>query len=184
VDLGGGLGIPYDGGPAVSAREYVSALVDAVRPTGLSIVIEPGRSILGQAGVLIARVIDLKPRNALSEFAVIDAGMTELMRPALYGAFHRIDPVRPRPGAARQYEIVGPVCESSDVVGRDRELAPLAVDDLLAILDAGAYGSAMASNYNRRPLPVEVLVDDGGWRVVRRRQTVDDMLAMEVESER
>jgi hypothetical protein len=102
-------------------------------PTGLSIVIEPGRSILGQAGVLIARVIDLKPRNALSEFAVIDAGMTELMRPALYGAFHRIDPVRPRPGAARQYEIVGPVCESSDVVGRDRELAPLAVDDLLAI---------------------------------------------------
>ena len=90
VDLGGGLGISYDGGPAVSAREYVSALVDAVRPTGLSIVIEPGRSILGQAGVLIARVIDLKPRNALSEFAVIDAGMTELMRPALYGAFHRI----------------------------------------------------------------------------------------------
>ncbi len=181
VDLGGGLGIPYDGGPAVSAREYVSALVDAVRPTGLSIVIEPGRSILGQAGVLIARVIDLKPRNALSEFAVIDAGMTELMRPALYGAFHRIEPVRPRPGAPRQYEIVGPVCESSDVVGRDRELAPLAVDDLLAILDTGAYGSAMASNYNRRPLPVEVLVDDGRWRVVRRRQTVDDMLAMEGE---
>ena len=183
VDLGGGLGIPYDGGPAVSPREYVSALVDAVRPTGLSIVIEPGRSILGQAGVLIARVIDLKPRNALSEFAVIDAGMTELMRPALYGAFHRIDPVRPRSGAARQYEIVGPVCESSDVVGRDRELAPLAVDDLLAILDTGAYGSAMASNYNRRPFPVEVLVDEGRWRVVRRRQTVDDMLAMEVEGQ-
>jgi diaminopimelate decarboxylase len=182
VDLGGGLGIPYDGGPAVSVREYVSALVDAVRHTGLPIVIEPGRSIVGQAGALIARVIDLKPRNAISEFAVIDAGMTELMRPALYGAFHRIDPVCPRPGASRQYEIVGPVCESSDVVGRDRELAPLAVDDLLAILDAGAYGSAMASNYNRRPLPVEVLVDEGRWRVVRRRQTVDDMLAMEAES--
>ena len=179
VDLGGGLGIPYEGGPAVSVPEYVSALVEAVRPTGLPIVIEPGRSIVGQAAVLIAQVIDLKPRNALSEFAVIDAGMTELMRPALYGAFHRIEPVRRRPGAARQYEIVGPVCESSDVVGRDRELAPLAVDDLLAILDAGAYGSAMASNYNRRPLPVEVLVDEGRWRVVRRRQSVDDMLAME-----
>ena len=179
VDLGGGLGIPYDGAPAVSAREYVSALVEAVRPTGLPIVIEPGRSIVGQAGALIARVIDVKPRNAISEFAVIDAGMTELMRPALYGAFHRIDPVCPSPGAARQYEIVGPVCESSDVVGRDRELRPLAVGDLVAILDAGAYGSAMASNYNRRPLPVEVLVDDGRWRIVRRRQTVDDMLAME-----
>ena len=102
--------------------------------------------------------------------------MTELMRPALYGAFHRIEPVRPAAGAPRHYEIVGPVCESSDVVGRDRELPPLAVGDLLAIRDAGAYGAAMASNYNRRPLPAEVLVDEGRWRVIRRRQTVDDML--------
>jgi diaminopimelate decarboxylase len=179
LDLGGGLGIAYDGGPAVTAREYVTALLDAVRPTGLPIVVEPGRSIVGPAGSLVARVIDLKPRNAVSDFAVIDAGMTELMRPALYGAFHRIEPVRGRAGAARPYEIVGPVCESSDVVGRDREMAPLAVGDLLAVLDAGAYGSAMASNYNRRPLPVEVLVDGGHWRVVRRRQSVDDMLAME-----
>lgn len=179
VDLGGGLGISYDGGPAVSPLEYVSTLVDAVRATGLPIVIEPGRSIVGQAGVLIARVVDLKPRNAISEFAVIDAGMTELMRPALYGAFHRIAPVRARPGATQQYEVVGPVCESSDVVGRDRELPRLAVGDLVAIFDAGAYGSAMASNYNRRPLPVEALVHDGRWRLVRRRQTVDDMLAME-----
>ena len=179
VDLGGGLGISYDGKPAVSIREYVSALVDAVRPTGLPIVIEPGRSIVGPAGALIARVIDLKPGNAASQFAVIDAGMTELMRPALYGAFHRIERVTPSADARERYEIVGPVCESSDVVGRDRELPRLAVGDLVAILDAGAYGSAMASNYNRRPLPVEVLVDAGRWRVIRRRQTVDDMLAME-----
>ena len=102
--------------------------------------------------------------------------MTELMRPALYGAFHRIEPVRPAPARRAHYEIVGPVCESSDVVGRDRMLPPLAVGDLVAIRDAGAYGSAMASNYNRRPLPAEVLVDDGRWRVIRRRQTVDDML--------
>jgi diaminopimelate decarboxylase len=180
VDVGGGLGISYDGGDVVSAAAYVQALVDAVRPTGLPIVIEPGRSIVGPAGVLVARVIDLKPRNALSEFAVIDAGMTELMRPALYGAFHRIEPLRPREGPERQYEIVGPVCESSDVVGRDRCLARMEVGDLVAIRDAGAYGSAMASNYNRRPLPPEVLVDGGAWRIARRRQTVDDMLALEL----
>ena len=95
------------------------------------------------------------------------------MRPALYNAFHRIEPVRPRAGALRQYEIVGPVCESSDIVGRDRTLPPLAVGDLVAIRDTGAYGSAMASNYNRRPLPAEVLVDNGTWRVIRRRQTID-----------
>ena len=105
--------------------------------------------------------------------------MTELLRPALYGAYHRIEPVRPSPDPPQQYEIVGPVCESSDVMGRDRHLRALQVGDLLAIHDAGAYGSAMASNYNRRPLPVEVLVDEGGWRVIRRRQTLDDMLSLE-----
>ena len=181
VDLGGGLGISYDGQAVVSARDYVTALVDAIRPTGLPIVSEPGRAIVGPAGVLVASVVDLKPRTAASEFAVIDAGMTELMRPALYSAYHRIDPVRQAAGQQCQYEIVGPVCESSDVVGRDRELTALAVGDLVAIRDAGAYGSAMASNYNRRPLPLEVMVDDGQWRVVRRRQTVDDLVALERE---
>ena len=180
VDVGGGLGISYDGVPVLDPREYVQAIVEAVRPTGLPIVIEPGRSIVGPAGALLARVIDLKPRNAISEFAVIDAGMTELMRPALYSAFHRIERVLESGAEPRDYEIVGPVCESSDVVGRDRSLAPLAMGDLLAIRDAGAYGAAMASNYNRRPLPAEVLVDNGQWDVVRRRQTVDDMLELEL----
>ena len=101
------------------------------------------------------------------------------MRPALYGAFHRIEPVAAPASGSRHYEIVGPVCESSDVVGRDRMLPPLEVGDLVAIRDAGAYGSAMASNYNRRPLPPEVLVDEGAWRVIRRRQTIEDMLALE-----
>ena len=179
VDLGGGLGIAYDDRRAVSAQEYVSALLAAVRPTGVPIVVEPGRSIVAPAGVLVARVIDVKPRDADSEFVVIDAGMTELLRPALYGAFHRIEPVRAREEGHRRYEIVGPVCESSDVVGRDRTLPPLAVGDLVAIRDTGAYGSAMASNYNRRPLPAEVLVEEGRWRVIRRRQTLDDMLALE-----
>jgi diaminopimelate decarboxylase len=179
VDLGGGLGIAYDDAPVLTPAEYVEALVAAVRPTGLPIVIEPGRAIIGPAAVLVARVVDIKPRTADSTFAVIDAGMTELLRPALYDAYHRIEAVRPRSGGPRPYEIVGPVCESSDVVGRDRQMPPLDVDDLVAIRDAGAYGAAMASNYNRRPLPAEVLVEDGAWRVIRRRQTVDDLLALE-----
>jgi diaminopimelate decarboxylase len=179
VDVGGGLGISYDGTPVVSLSEYVAAILDAIRPTGLPVVIEPGRAITGPAGVLLARVIDVKPRTASSEFAVIDAGMTELMRPALYGAFHRIERVTSVDAEEQQYEIVGPVCESSDVVGRDRTLSRLDPGDLLAIRDTGAYGSVMASSYNRRPLPPEVLVDDGTWTVVRRRQSVDDMLALE-----
>ena len=180
LDCGGGLGISYDGRAVPSAEEYVSALVGEVRHTGLPIVIEPGRAIAGPSGALLARVVDVKPRDAESDFVVVDAGMTELIRPALYGAFHRIDVVRAVSGApVRQYEIVGPVCESSDVLGRDRRLPRLEVGDLVAIGDAGAYGSAMASNYNRRPLPPEVLVDEGGWRVIRRRQTLDDMLALE-----
>jgi diaminopimelate decarboxylase len=179
VDLGGGLGISYDGCQVPSPEAYVAALVDEVRPSGLPIVVEPGRAIAGPSAVLLARVIDVKPRDATSDFAVIDAGMTELMRPALYGAFHRVEPVAPRDVAERQYDIVGPVCESSDVIGRDRRLPGLQVGDLVAIHDAGAYGAAMASNYNRRPLPVEVMVDDGRWRVIRRRQTIDDMLSLE-----
>ncbi len=181
VDAGGGLGISYDGGAVPSFAEYASAFVDAIRPMKLPIVVEPGRSIIGPAGALIARVLDLKPRTASSDFAVIDAGMSELMRPALYNAFHLIEPVSARRGSPRQYELVGPVCESGDVVGRDRMLTPLEVGDLVAIRDAGAYGAVMASNYNRRPLPAEVLVDNGSWRVIRRRQTLADLLALEAD---
>ncbi len=179
VDLGGGLGIAYDDRHPPAIDEYAAALVDEVRDTGLPVVVEPGRVIAGPAGVLLARVTDLKPRDEDSEFVIIDAGMTELLRPALYGAYHRIEPVHPRAGDERLYEIVGPVCESSDVIGRDRRLPRLDVGDLVAIRDAGAYGSVMASNYNRRPLPCEVLVDNGGWRVIRRRQTIEDQLTLE-----
>ena len=179
VDIGGGLGISYDGGPVVSAADYANVFIGPLRKSGLPLVVEPGRSLVGPAAVLLGRVVDIKPRDAGSDFAVIDAGMTELMRPALYGAYHRIDAVQPRSDEERRYEIAGPVCESSDVVGRDRVLPRLAVGDLLAIRDAGAYGSVMASNYNRRPLPPEVLVDAGAWRVIRRRQSVEDLLAME-----
>jgi diaminopimelate decarboxylase len=179
LDAGGGLGISYDGGQVPSFRDYAAAFVDAVRTTRLPLVVEPGRSIVGPAGALVAHVLDVKPRTATSEFAVIDAGMSELMRPALYNAFHLIEPVVANIGGLRQYEIVGPVCESGDVVGKDRMLTPLDVGDLVAICDAGAYGAVMASNYNRRPLPAEVMVDNGTWRVIRRRQTLNDLLALE-----
>ena len=179
VDLGGGLGVSYDGGEVPSAADYVGALVEAVRHTSLPIVLEPGRAIAAPAGALVARVIDVKARTAESEFVIIDAGMTELMRPALYGAFHRIEPVSAPAAGDHHYEIVGPVCESSDVVGRDRMLPLLKAGDVVAIRDAGAYGSAMASNYNRRPLPAEVLVDASAWRVIRRRQTIEDQLSLE-----
>lgn len=179
LDVGGGLGISYDGTGVVSPHDYVSAIVQEVRPTGLPIVIEPGRSITGPSGVLVARVVDVKPRDLTSDFAVLDAGMSELMRPALYGAFHRIEPVVASDREQRIYEIVGPVCESADVLGRDRPLPVLEVGHLVAILDAGAYGSVMASNYNRRPFAAEVLVDEGAWRVIRRRQSVEDMLELE-----
>src|SRR6185295_12640374 len=115
VDVGGGLGVSYDGGDVPTAEQYVATLLEEVRPSGLPVVLEPGRAIAAPAGVLVARVIDVKPRDAASEFAVIDAGMTELLRPALYNAFHRIEPVTAPDAAPRRYEVVGPVCESSDV---------------------------------------------------------------------
>ena len=141
--------------------------------------LEPGRALVGAAGLLLTRVVDVKEYPGGPRFAILDAGMTELLRPALYNAFHRIVAVAPRTGEPRPYEVVGPLCESSDIFGRDRLLPPLEPGDLLAVLDTGAYGAAMASTYNRRPLPPEVLVDGAAWRVIRRRQTIDDLVALE-----
>jgi len=200
LDLGGGLGISYDGTPVPTPAEYAAAILPAVRDTGFSIIVEPGRALVGAAGTLLTRVIDVKQYADGLRFAVLDAGMTELMRPALYGAFHRIIAVSPREGLEQAYEVVGPLCESSDIFGRDRRLPPLEVEDVMAILDAGAYGSVMASSYNRRPLLPEVLIDQPSrdykhndtttrsrdepgrrhWRVIRRRQTIDELLSTEV----
>jgi diaminopimelate decarboxylase len=184
IDIGGGLGISYDGSRAPTAAEYASAILPIVASSGLSIALEPGRYIVGASAALLARVVDLKEAAGGHHFAVLDAGMTELMRPMLYGAFHRIVAVSPRAARDLSYDIVGPVCESTDSFGSGRRLNQLEVGDLLAILDAGAYGSAMSSNYNRRPLPAEVLIDDGRARVIRRRQTMDDQLALETQLER
>jgi diaminopimelate decarboxylase len=179
VDFGGGIGISYDGASTVDAAGYARTLVNLIRATGLTALLEPGRVLVGPAGLLVTRVVDVKHFEGARQFIVLDAGMTELMRPALYGAFHRIEPVRPRDGAHITADVVGPVCESTDTFARDRELPPVAVGDLLVVRDVGAYGAAMASTYLRRPLVPEVLVDAGGWRVIRRRQTLDDMLRLE-----
>lgn len=179
LDIGGGLGIAYEGRPIAGPAEYAEAVMSELRRSGVPALLEPGRAIVGHAGALLARVVDTKRYADGRQFAVLDAGMSELIRPALYGSYHRIVPVRPRPGTDTPWDVVGPICESSDVFARDRLLPPLAVDDLVAILDAGAYGSAMASNYNRHLLPPEVLVDAGQWALIRRRQTLDDVLALE-----
>jgi diaminopimelate decarboxylase len=179
LDLGGGLGIPYEGRPMIGPSDYAAAVIPEVRATGLPLVLEPGRAVVGRAGALVARVVDTKNFGGDRRFAVLDAGMGDLLRPALYGSFHRIIPVRPRPEPDMPWDVVGPICESSDVFAVGRPLPPLEVDDLVAILDAGAYGSVMASNYNRHLLPAEVLVDAGRWTVIRRRQTLDDVLALE-----
>jgi diaminopimelate decarboxylase len=179
LDFGGGVGIAYDGGVAPDPADYVRRIVRAARGSGLKLAIEPGRVLVGAAGVLLTRVVDVKQFPGARRFVVLDAGMTELMRPALYGAFHRVEPVRPRPGTPVPVDIVGPICESTDTFARDRELPPVEVGDLIVVRDSGAYAAAMGSNYLRRPLPPEVLIEGGAWRVTRRRQTLDDMLALE-----
>ncbi|HXD19273.1 MAG TPA: diaminopimelate decarboxylase [Vicinamibacterales bacterium] len=179
VDLGGGLGIAYEGRPIIDPVDYAGAVIPELTRIGLPVVLEPGRAVVGYSGALVARIVDTKCFPDGRRFAVLDAGMGELIRPALYGSFHRILPVVPRPGAQQAWDVVGPICESSDVFARDRVLPPLQVDDLVAILDAGAYGSVMGSNYNRHLLPAEVLVDEGQWTIIRRRQTLEDVLALE-----
>lgn len=182
IDIGGGLGVSYDGTPVLTERDYAEAVLPVLRRCGLPVVLEPGRALVAAAGALLGTVVDVKVFPGARRFAVLDAGMTELIRPAMYGAFHRIVAVAPgREGEGLMpWDVVGPICESSDVFGTERLLPDLRVGDRVAILDAGAYGAVMASNYNRRLLCPEVLVDEGGWRLIRRRQTLDDVLALEL----
>ena len=181
LDVGGGLGIPYQPGQVVpTVDEYAAAVLPVVRPTGLRLILEPGRWITAPAGVLLTRVVDLKSRMDAGSFVIVDAGMTDLVRPALYGSWHTIEAVEPRDGPPMACDVVGPVCESSDTLGKNRELPPIEVGDFLAVRDTGAYGSVMASNYNKRPFAAEVMVDGSEWRIVRRRQTIDDLLQWDV----
>ena len=181
LDVGGGLAIAYaPEDETVPVDEYAAAVIETVKPSGLTLLLEPGRWLVGPAGVLLTTVVDLKRRPGGGWFVVADAGMTDLIRPALYNAWHAIEPVVEREGRSIAVEVVGPVCETSDTLGRDRHLPPVLVGDLLAIRDTGAYGAVMASNYNRRPAAAEVIVDAGAWRLARRRQTLDDLMQWDV----
>ncbi len=183
IDLGGGLGIRYDEEQPPSPDDYVRTLLRRLQATGpgsqrLRVLIEPGRAIVGNAGLLLTRVLYLK-LGEVKNFAVVDAAMNDLLRPALYDTWHDITPVSvTAPRALRVYDVVGPVCETGDFLGQDRELG-IEPGDLLAVVSVGAYGSAMSSNYNTRPRAPEVMVDGGRFHVVRRRETVAELMAAE-----
>ncbi len=178
LDLGGGLGIKYqDEQVEPTVASYLTPLLDKLAGRGLKVVLEPGRRVVGNAGLLLTRVEFLKPGEG-KNFAIIDAAMNDLMRPALYEAWHDILPVVPRSGATRDYDVVGPVCESGDFLGLARPLA-IEAGDLLAVMSAGAYGMAMASNYNTRPRAVELMVDGETVHVIRPRETVEQLYAGE-----
>ena len=177
IDLGGGLGIRYQDEQAPSVSAYLQPLLGKLKQRGLKILLEPGRRLVGNAGVLLTRVEYLKPGEA-KNFAIVDAAMNDLARPALYDAWHDIVPVVPRQGATRPWDVVGPICESGDFLGRQRALA-IEAGDLLAIRSAGAYGMAMSSNYNTRPRAAEVMVDGANIHLVRRRESVEELYASE-----
>lgn len=174
LDVGGGLGVTYSTERPPGVDAYARAVLSTTKALGATVVLEPGRVLVGNAGVLLTRVLYRKQTPA-RRFVIVDAGMNDLMRPALYEAHHDIVAVKPRRGAKATVEIVGPVCESTDVLGHHRALSPLKQGDLLAIKTAGAYGMSMASTYNSRQRPAEVLVDGDDYRVVRKREALEDL---------
>ncbi len=194
VDAGGGLGVDYRAKiqDLAATKEssrlekqvegYAKALLAPLQRLGdgVTLLLEPGRFLVAQAGLLLARVLYVK-RNGDKTFVVTDAGMNDLIRPALYQAHHEIVPVTPRPGRKRLVDVVGPVCETGDFFARDRLLPELRPGDLVAILDAGAYGSSLSSNYNSRPRPAEVLIEGKEVKLIRRRETIGDLLRTELE---
>lgn len=177
VDVGGGLGVAYKTDEsAPSPADYIAVLQDVLGDFDGEFVFEPGRCISGDAGVLVASVVRVK-QTGDKRFAVLDAGMSDLVRPAMYDAYHNIEALKGGE-ASERYDVVGPICESADIFGKDRMLPELNEGDLIAIETAGAYGAAMASNYNGRPLIAEVLTDNDRYAVIRRRQTVAEMTAL------
>ncbi|MEO6027357.1 MAG: diaminopimelate decarboxylase [Candidatus Binatia bacterium] len=176
VDLGGGLGITYGDERPPAPTEYGKAVADAARGLDVTVLVEPGRSLVGNAGVLLTRVLYMKGGGSKT-FVVVDAAMNDLIRPSLYEAYHAIRPVaHPGGDTVIAVDVVGPVCESGDFIAQDRALPPLAAGDLLAVMSAGAYGFVMASNYNARPRPAIVMVDGERYDVVRTRETIGDLL--------
>ncbi len=174
LDLGGGFGIPYGDDGFFPLRELAETLARKI-PPGMRLLLEPGRALVGDAGLLLTRVLHIKEVHG-KRYVVVDAGMNDLLRPALYGARHRVVPVRRRRWVGGRVDVVGPICENTDVLAWDLALPELSPGDLLAVLDTGAYGSSMASNYNSRPGPAEILIYGGKVHLVKRRGSVEDLV--------
>jgi len=180
LDLGGGLGVPYYGETDTPPpADYIAMVAGVLDGLDVEAAFEPGRLMAANAGILLSRVVHMNERTDGRRFLVLDAAMNDLMRPALYDAFHDIKPVHPKGGEAIAHDVVGPVCETGDTFARDRNLAPLQAGDLVAFMSAGAYGAVMSGEYNTRPLAAEVLVDGDKWAVIRPRPTYDEMFARE-----
>jgi diaminopimelate decarboxylase len=176
VDVGGGLGITYEAESPPAPAEYAQAVVEALKGSDLKIILEPGRVIVGNAGILVTRVLYRKAGTG-KNFVIVDAGMNDLLRPTLYKAFHAIEPVQRNPAAGSiTADVVGPICESGDFLALDRRLAAVAPGDLLAVMSAGAYGFSMSSNYCSRPRAAEVMVKDERFHIVKARETYADLL--------
>ncbi len=175
LDVGGGLGITYQTEEPPEPDEYAKALRDALNGIGLTLILEPGRVIVGNAGILLARVTYTKSGEE-KDFVITDGGMNDLMRPCLYGSYHGVQPVRKSGRPEARVDIVGPICESSDFLAKDRDLPGFVSGDLLAVMSAGAYGFTMSSNYNTRRRAVEILVDGDGYEIVRERETYEDLI--------
>jgi diaminopimelate decarboxylase len=178
LDIGGGLGVRYDSEQPPDLEAFARSIGPMVKESGLTLVMEPGRFIVGNAGALVSRVLYRKPSGG-KHYVVADAGMTELLRPSHYGAFHRIEAVIERAERVTA-DVVGPICESGDFLALDRQIVDVQPDDLIAVFDTGAYGYVMASNYNSRPRAAEVLVDGKRFAIVTARETYDDLTRLEV----
>ncbi|MDO8730424.1 MAG: diaminopimelate decarboxylase [Candidatus Omnitrophota bacterium] len=176
LNIGGGLGIIYNKEEPQTPADYAQAVLPLLKRSRVKVILEPGRYIAGNSGILLTRVLYLKESHG-HRFAIVDAGMNDLIRPSLYGAYHRIQPVlQPKQGGKTiATDVVGPVCESGDFLGKNRKLPPLKAGDLLAVMSAGAYGYVMSSNYNARPRPAEVMVRGRQWKIIRRRETFQDL---------
>ncbi len=178
LDLGGGFGIRYEDEQPLDFDCLTQELGARIRGTHYRLIVEPGRVLVADAGILVTRVLYVK-RNQRRNFVVVDAGMNDLMRPALYGSYHEIVPIEPRPLGKLRADVVGPLCETGDCLAQDREMTDVRSGDLLAILTVGAYGYVLASNYNSRPRPAEVLVHGGEAELIRRRESLEDLMAGE-----
>lgn len=179
IDIGGGLGVNYEEGTGPDVSAFAAAVVPLLKDLGLTVLLEPGRSLVARAGALLTRVLYVKENHG-KRFVIVDAGMNDLLRPALYRAHHRIEPVEARGRGSRLVDVVGPVCETADAFAHDRELETVEAGELLAVRDTGAYGFVMASTYNMRPRPAEVMVEEGQARLIRRRETFEDLVSTEV----